>query len=53
MDIYLLNSTPFEGIKNLVLNEIIFYDFSINLTEFDALIITSKNVLKALKQIKI
>lgn len=52
MDIYLLNSTPFEGIKNLVLNEIIFYDFSINLTEFDALIITSKNALKALKQSK-
>ncbi|MCH5336272.1 MAG: uroporphyrinogen-III synthase [Campylobacter sp.] len=52
MDIYLLNSTPFEGVKNLILNEIVFYDFSVNLAEFNALIITSKNALKALKQSK-
>ncbi len=52
MKIYLLNETAFEGIENLVLNEIVFYDFSVNLNEFDALICTSKNALKALKKTK-
>lgn len=52
MDIYLLNHTPFEGVKNIILNEFVFYDFNVNLDEFDALIITSKNALNALKRSK-
>ena len=52
MEIYLLNSTPFEGVKNLILNELIFYDFKVNLNDFQALIITSKHALKALKRSK-
>ncbi|WP_348518801.1 uroporphyrinogen-III synthase [Campylobacter sp. CCS1377] len=53
MKIYLLNETPFEGVENLILNEIKFYDFSVNLSEFDVLICTSKNALKALEKAKI
>ncbi len=53
MKIYLLNETVFEGVENLVLNEIVFYDFGVNLDEFDALLCTSKNALKALKKQKI
>ncbi|EBH4174115.1 uroporphyrinogen-III synthase, partial [Campylobacter jejuni] len=49
MKIYLLNETPFEGVENLILNEIIFYDFSVDLNLYDALICTSKNALKALQ----
>ncbi|EPM7059583.1 uroporphyrinogen-III synthase [Campylobacter coli] len=52
MKIYLLNETVFEGVENLVLNEIVFYDFGVNLDEFDALLCTSKNALKALKKTK-
>ncbi len=49
MQIYLLNKTPFDGVINLVLNELEFFDFSVDLFEFQALILTSKNALKALK----
>lgn len=50
---YLLNETPFEGVENLILNEIVFYDFSVDLSLYDALICTSKNALKALQHAKI
>ncbi|EAC1251998.1 uroporphyrinogen-III synthase, partial [Campylobacter jejuni] len=53
MKIYLLNETPFEGVENLILNEIVFYDFSVDLSLYDALICTSKNALKALQHAKI
>ncbi|MBM0637176.1 uroporphyrinogen-III synthase [Campylobacter sp. VicNov18] len=53
MKIYLLNKTPFEGVENLVLNELVFYDFNVDLNEYDALICTSKNALKALKKANI
>lgn len=53
MKIYLLNETPFKGVENLILNEIIFYDFSVDLSLYDALICTSKNALKALQHAKI
>lgn len=53
MKIYLLNETPFKGVENLILNEIKFYDFSVNLNDFDSLICTSKNALKALEKAKI
>ena len=33
--------------ENLILNEIVFYDFSVDLSLYDALICTSKNALKA------
>ncbi|MCX2682396.1 uroporphyrinogen-III synthase [Campylobacter sp. MIT 21-1685] len=50
MCIYLLNNIPFKGVINLVFNEIVYRDFTIDLSTFDALIITSKNALKALQQ---
>ncbi|ENY6719857.1 uroporphyrinogen-III synthase [Campylobacter jejuni] len=53
MKIYLLNEAPFEGVENLILNEIVFYDFSVDLSLYDALICTSKNALKALQHAKI
>ncbi|MGM8984953.1 uroporphyrinogen-III synthase, partial [Campylobacter jejuni] len=53
MKIYLLNETPFKGVENLILNEIVFYDFNIDLGLYDALICTSKNALKALQHAKI
>lgn len=49
MMIYLVGSNKaYEGVKNIVLNEILCLDFSINLKDFDALVITSKNSLNAL-----
>lgn len=51
--IYLVGEVHFEGVQNLVLNEICFFDFSLDLNEFDALIITSKNAIKALKRLHI
>ncbi|TKX33103.1 uroporphyrinogen-III synthase [Campylobacter aviculae] len=53
MPIYLLNKAPFEGVKNLILNEIIFFNIDINLSLYDALICTSKNALIALQENKI
>lgn len=50
--IYLIGKEHFIGVKNIVLNTIKFMDFSVNLNDFDALIITSQNALKALKQSK-
>ena len=48
--IYLVGSNlEFEGVKTLVLNEIKFNKFSANLAEFDALVLTSKNSVNALK----
>nr|WP_215728839.1 uroporphyrinogen-III synthase [Campylobacter vulpis] len=51
--IYLLNEAKFEGVENLILNEIKFFDFNVNLKDFNALILTSKNALKALEKAKI
>ncbi|HDZ5064930.1 TPA: uroporphyrinogen-III synthase [Campylobacter jejuni] len=53
MKIYLLNESPFEGVENLILNEIVFYNFSVDLSGYDALICTSKNALKALQNANI
>lgn len=53
MKIYLLNETKFEGVENLILNEVKFFDFNVNLEDFDALILTSKNAVKALEKAKI
>ena len=48
--IYLVGSNlEFDGVKTLVLNEIKFNKFSVNLAEFDALVLTSKNSVNALK----
>ena len=48
--IYLVGANlEFEGVKTLVLNEIKFNKFSVNLAEFDALVLTSKNSVNALK----
>ncbi|MBE2984683.1 uroporphyrinogen-III synthase [Campylobacter sp. RM9344] len=48
--IYLVGSDlKFEGVKTLVLNEISFLKFDVNLNNYDALIITSKNSINALK----
>ena len=47
--IYLLGEQKFKGVENLVLSEIKFRDFSVDLRDFDALLITSKNALFALK----
>lgn len=53
MKIYLLNEARFEGVENLILNEVKFFDFNVDLEEFNALILTSKNAPKALKKAKI
>ena len=48
--IYLIGSNlEFKGVKTLVLNEIKFYDFSVDLSGFEAIALTSKNSVKALK----
>jgi len=48
--IYLVGSNlEFEGVKTLVLNEIKINKFSVNLAEFDALVLTSKNSVNALR----
>ncbi|MGB2553736.1 uroporphyrinogen-III synthase, partial [Campylobacter sp. MOP51] len=52
--IYLVGSNlDYEGAKTLRLNEIKFSKFSVDLSEFEALVITSKNSIKALKFNKI
>ncbi|EAH7984854.1 uroporphyrinogen-III synthase [Campylobacter upsaliensis] len=53
MKIYLLNEAKFKGVENLILNEIKFFDFNVNLKDFNALILTSKNAVKALERAKI
>ena len=47
--IYLVGKQRFKGVKNLILSEIKLCEFSVDLRDFDALIITSKNALLALK----
>ena len=47
--IYLLGEQKFKGVENLVLSEIKLREFSVDLRDFDALLITSKNALFALK----
>lgn len=52
--IYLVGSNlDYEGTKTLKLNEIKFSKFSVDLSEFEALVITSKNSIKALEFNKI
>ncbi|MFG5142690.1 uroporphyrinogen-III synthase, partial [Campylobacter lari] len=46
--IYFIGDKKFDGVKNIRLNEIKYFDFEVNLKEFDCLIISSKNALKAL-----
>ncbi|WP_308400900.1 uroporphyrinogen-III synthase [Campylobacter lari] len=48
MMIYFIGDKEFDGVKTIRLNEIKFLDFEVNLKEFDCLIISSKNALKAL-----
>ena len=48
--IYLVGKQRFKGVKNLVLSEIKLCEFSVDLRDFDALIITSKNALLALEK---
>ena len=47
--IYLINKARFKGVECLNLSKIEFKKFKLDLSQFDALIITSKNALKALK----
>ena len=52
--IYLIGSgAKFKGVKTLVLNEIKFNEFSVNLADFSALVITSKNAVEAMRFNKI
>lgn len=53
MKIYLVAKESFEGVENLILSRVEFCDFSVNLRDFEALICTSKNALKALEKAKI
>ncbi|AJC94397.1 uroporphyrinogen-III synthase [Campylobacter volucris] len=48
--VYFIGTQEFIGVENIVLSEIKFCDFCVNLYEFDCLIISSKNALKALMQ---
>ncbi|CAD7288867.1 uroporphyrinogen-III synthase [Campylobacter suis] len=48
--IYLIGShAKFKDIKTLILNKIVFENFSLEISLFDALVITSKNSINALK----
>lgn len=48
--IYLVGKGRFSGVKNIIVSTIKFMPFCVNLKDFDALIITSKNALCALGQ---
>lgn len=48
-----MNEAHFEGVQNLVLSELLIYDFSVDFLDFEALICTSKNALLALEKNKI
>ena len=50
--IYLVGKERFIGVKNIILNKILFFDFAVNLNEYQALIVSSKNALTALKRSK-
>lgn len=48
--IYLVGSNlEFKGVKTLILNEIKYQKFSVNLADFNAIVLTSKNSINALK----
>lgn len=46
--IYLLNNIPFEGVENLEVFKIEFIPSTINISDYDALIFTSKNAIYSL-----
>ncbi|PSM52089.1 uroporphyrinogen-III synthase [Campylobacter blaseri] len=48
-EIYLISHTPNDEVKHLKVCEIEFLKFSIDLKDFDALVVTSKHSIKALK----
>ncbi|MCR6574405.1 uroporphyrinogen-III synthase [Campylobacter insulaenigrae] len=48
--IYFIGREKFYGVENIILNEIKFFEFNVNLNDFDCLIISSKNSIKALMQ---
>ena len=48
-EIYLISHTQNKAVKNLKVCEIEFLKFSVDLNKFEALVITSKNSIKALK----
>lgn len=48
-EIYLISHTQNQAVKNLKVCEIEFLKFSVDLSKFEALVITSKNSIKALK----
>lgn len=50
--IYLIAKGRFRGVKSIVLNSLEFKPFCVNLNDFDALLISSKNALNALAQSK-
>ncbi|MCI6988843.1 MAG: uroporphyrinogen-III synthase [Campylobacter sp.] len=47
--IYLISNTPNSKVNHLKVCDIRFFKFSVNLDEFDALVITSKNTINSLK----
>lgn len=49
--IYLFSDKAYEGVENLPLIEIVFYDKSLSLEHFDAIIFTSKNSVEALDRV--
>ncbi|MSN96387.1 uroporphyrinogen-III synthase [Campylobacter sp. FMV-PI01] len=49
MDIFLVSHTENDRVKNIKVCGVKFYNFSIDLSDFDALVATSKNSIKALK----
>lgn len=51
--IYLVSNTPNSQVKNLKVCQIEFFKFNVDLGEFEALIITSKNAIKAILNNKI
>ena len=53
LKIYLLAKERFEGVENLILSRIKFHNFFVDLKEFDALLCTSKNALKALERLNL
>ncbi|NLK67324.1 MAG: uroporphyrinogen-III synthase [Campylobacteraceae bacterium] len=48
--IYLISHTPNDRVKHIRVCEIKFNKFSVDLSEFEALVVTSKNSIKALKE---
>ncbi|MBV5277611.1 MAG: uroporphyrinogen-III synthase [Campylobacteraceae bacterium] len=49
--IYLFSDKAYEGVENLPLIEIVFYDKLFSLEHFDAIIFTSKNSVEALERV--